>query len=96
MGRQCRQGRRCQTYILNQARPAAQTIPRFRPVAHPHLVALPIPRIEITHNRDASCVWRPNREAHSGYTIDSHNLRAETTRQFEMAALIEQVKVDVT
>jgi hypothetical protein len=58
-------------------------------------VATTIPGIEITNNRDAPCVWRPNREADAGYTIDGHNLRAETMRQFEMAALIEQVKIDV-
>jgi hypothetical protein len=58
-------------------------------------VATTIPGIEITNNRDALCVWRPNREAHPRYTIDSHNLRAETMRQFEMATLIEQVKIDV-
>jgi hypothetical protein len=58
-------------------------------------MATTVPRIEITHNRDAPCVWRPNCEAHPGYTLDSHNLRAETMRQFEMAALVEQVKIDI-
>jgi hypothetical protein len=58
-------------------------------------VATAIPGIEITNNRNAPRVWRPNCEADPGHAIDGHNLRAETMRQFEMAALIEQVKIDV-
>ena len=61
-----------------------------------HRMAAAVPAVEITDDRDAPCVRRPDREAHTGDVVDAHDLRAQTAAELEVIALGEQVDVELT
>ncbi|MNK84360.1 hypothetical protein D3C87_1042070 [compost metagenome] len=72
-----------------------EQLPDAGAVAQAHGVAHRVPAIEIGDDRHALGVGRPHREAHAGFAIDGQALRAEAVAEFEVAAFVEQVQVQI-
>src|SRR5438105_26220 len=54
-----------------------------------------VPGVEITHDRNAACIWRPDNKAHPLYIVDCVHSRAEALRQIPMCAFGEKMQVDI-
>lgn len=56
---------------------------------------MPSQKLKLPHEAHAACVRGPHREAGSGHTLVHHRLRAERTPQLLVAALAEQMQIEL-
>ena len=72
-----------------------EQLPHARPVALAHRVAASVPAVEVAHDGDALRVRRPDGEAHAGHALHLRRVRAQGVAEIEVAALGEQVDVQI-
>ncbi|MCY1352859.1 hypothetical protein D9M69_391830 [compost metagenome] len=72
-----------------------EQLPDAAGMAQPHRVARLVPAVELADHGHAPRVWRPHREAHAVDAVHALPLRAQALAQLEVAALGNQVQVQL-